>query len=132
MIDCCPNPIDYPSIVMLHYDACNENTVIVEIYRLSPSTVLIFFLCLNNILGAVSIMTSVVKKEGVKALYAGLSASILRQAIYGTARLGMHRSFSDYLEVINGGPIPFWQKVCSRLFFILLSLVWWVVSIRLL
>ncbi len=65
---------------------------------------------------ALQILRNVVATEGVNALYAGLSASLLRQAIYGTARLGMHRSFSDILADRNGGKaIPFWQKTCSGL-----------------
>jgi hypothetical protein len=47
--------------------------------------------------GAVSVIVNLVKSEGVVAAYAGLSASLMRQAIYGTARIGLHRTFSDYL-----------------------------------
>lgn len=32
-----------------------------------------------------------------------LSASIMRQAVYGTARLGLHREFSDHLKKSQGG-----------------------------
>lgn len=45
----------------------------------------------------------VFRNEGPNALYAGLSASLGRQAIYGTARLGLHRQFSDYLRKRQGG-----------------------------
>lgn len=47
--------------------------------------------------GAVSVIMNLAKKEGVAAVYAGLSASLMRQAIYGTARIGLHRTFSDML-----------------------------------
>lgn len=47
--------------------------------------------------GAVSVIVNLVQKEGVAAAYAGLSASLMRQAIYGTARIGLHRTFSDKL-----------------------------------
>ncbi len=47
--------------------------------------------------GAVSVIVNLVKQDGVAAAYAGLSASIMRQAIYGTARIGLHRTFSDML-----------------------------------
>lgn len=63
--------------------------------------------------GPVTIIKNIFKTEGPLALYSGLSAAILRQAIYGTARLGMHRSFSDALELRHGGPIPFYQKFGS-------------------
>jgi len=45
----------------------------------------------------VSVIVNLVKQDGVAAAYAGLSASIMRQAIYGTARIGLHRTFSDTL-----------------------------------
>ena len=36
----------------------------------------------------VQILTNLVKEEGISAMYAGLSASLMRQAVYGTARIG--------------------------------------------
>ena len=50
-----------------------------------------------------SVAQSIITKEGVRGLYAGLSASIMRQAVYGTARLGLHREFSDRLRASGGG-----------------------------
>jgi hypothetical protein len=35
------------------------------------------------------------------SVYAGLSASIMRQAIYGTARIGLHRTFSNKLQEVR-------------------------------
>lgn len=52
---------------------------------------------------ALKVMTDVVRNEGVSALYAGLSASIMRQAVYGTARLGLHREFSQRMQKAQGG-----------------------------
>ena len=43
----------------------------------------------------------VVAENGIKGLYAGLSAALLRQAVYGTARLGLHRTFSNQLKGDN-------------------------------
>ena len=63
--------------------------------------------------GAVSVIVNLVKSDGVAAAYAGLSASLMRQAIYGTARIGLHRTFSDKLEKSTGGAIPFWMKTLS-------------------
>ena len=48
-----------------------------------------------------SVIVNLVKMEGVAAAYAGLSASLMRQAIYGTARIGLHRTFSNHLYVLN-------------------------------
>eukprot|EP00808_Paulinella_micropora_P003927 g36287.t1 len=46
---------------------------------------------------ALSMAKNVLANEGVSGLYSGLTAAILRQVIYGTARLGLHRTFSDYM-----------------------------------
>jgi len=54
------------------------------------------------------------RTEGLKALYSGLSAALLRQAIYGTARIGLHRTFSDKLLASNEGkPLSFGLKAAS-------------------
>jgi hypothetical protein len=49
------------------------------------------------------VMRGIVASEGVVGLYAGVSASVMRQAVYGTARLGLHREFSDRLKAAQGG-----------------------------
>ena len=39
---------------------------------------------------------------------------MLRQATYGTARIGLHTAFSEKLQELNGGnAIPFYQKFIS-------------------
>ena len=64
----------------------------------------------------VAVMSDIVAKEGAAGLYAGISASLLRQAVYGTARLGLHREFSDRLKAGNGGaPLAAWQSVVSSM-----------------
>ncbi|TDH71830.1 hypothetical protein CCR75_001770 [Bremia lactucae] len=58
----------------------------------------------SNVTG-LGVARSVVAKEGLTGLYAGLSAAVARQMVYGTARLGMHRAFSDKMiarRVANG------------------------------
>jgi len=57
---------------------------------------------------------SIVKNEGVMGLYAGYSAAMLRQMVYGTARLGLFRTFSDSLKE-EGKPLPFYQKALCGL-----------------
>lgn len=69
---------------------------------------------------ATSVLTSVVKSEGISGLYSGLSAAVARQMVYGTARLGMHRSVSDHLskrrlEQGLEGNIPLWMKSLSAM-----------------
>eukprot|EP00559_Dactyliosolen_fragilissimus_P005281 CAMPEP_0184862648 /NCGR_PEP_ID=MMETSP0580-20130426/7078_1 /TAXON_ID=1118495 /ORGANISM="Dactyliosolen fragilissimus" /LENGTH=249 /DNA_ID=CAMNT_0027360601 /DNA_START=297 /DNA_END=1046 /DNA_ORIENTATION=+ len=55
-----------------------------------------------------------VKSDGVTSIYKGVDAAIGRQLVYGTARIGLHRSFSDILVERNGGkPINFLAKTLS-------------------
>lgn len=61
-----------------------------------------------------SVLSKMVMEEGFMSVYNGLSASLMRQAIYGTARIGLHRTFSDKLVEINKGEaLPFWMKTTS-------------------
>lgn len=63
-----------------------------------------------------AIARNVVKTEGVRGLFSGLSAAIARQAVYGTAKIGLHDSFSQTLRKMNNGqPIPFYQKTLSAM-----------------
>lgn len=58
----------------------------------------------------------ILAKDGFQGFYAGLSASLMRQAIYGTARLGLHREFSDQLKKSQGGgELPFWKSVLASM-----------------
>jgi solute carrier family 25 oxoglutarate transporter 11 len=56
----------------------------------------------------------IIKSDGVAGLYKGLGAAILRQCTYGTTRLGVFRSLTDYLKPANGtaADIPFLQ-ICG-------------------
>lgn len=61
-----------------------------------------------------SIISTMVKKDGITSIYKGVDAAIGRQLVYGTARIGLHRTFSDKLVDLNGGkPISFLQKTLS-------------------
>jgi len=61
-----------------------------------------------------AVAAKIVQQESISGLYSGLTAALTRQATYGTARIGLHRSFSDALKTYNGGKeIPFWQKTVS-------------------
>lgn len=60
------------------------------------------------------ILASMVKHDGVASVYKGVDAAIGRQLVYGTARIGLHRAFSDKLKEMNGGkPISFGMKTLS-------------------
>ena len=40
----------------------------------------------------------------------------MRQAVYGTARLGLHREFSERMkEMQGGGPLPAWKTIGSSM-----------------
>ena len=47
---------------------------------------------------AISVMRDIVAADGPSALYKGLSASLTRQATYGTARIGLYSAFSDMVR----------------------------------
>ena len=49
--------------------------------------------------------SNIIKDGGVGGLYKGLSAGLLRQATYTTARLGIFQGLSDYLKKANEGKV---------------------------
>jgi hypothetical protein len=53
----------------------------------------------------VAVARSIIAEEGVGALYRGLSAGLLRQATYTTARLGIYNYLSEYLNEVNQGKV---------------------------
>lgn len=53
----------------------------------------------------VAVARNIIAEEGVGGLYKGLSAGLLRQATYTTARLGIFNYLSDYLKQINEGKV---------------------------
>lgn len=64
----------------------------------------------------VAVGMKIVRSEGFGALYRGLSAGLLRQATYTTARLGIFNNFSRMLSEYNEGkPIPLYQKALAGL-----------------
>jgi len=61
-----------------------------------------------------ALLGDLVKRDGFFAIYKGVDAAIGRQMVYGTARIGLHRTFSDKLvEMNDGNPINFIQKALS-------------------
>jgi len=64
-----------------------------------------------------TVAADIVKKDGVGALYKGLSAGLLRQATYTTARLGLFNQFTIELKKFNndGKAIPLYQKALAAL-----------------
>ncbi len=60
--------------------------------------------------------TTIIKNEGVAGIYAGLSAGLLRQATYTTARMGIYNSLFDHLSDNNTKPMSFFQKAGLGIF----------------
>jgi len=61
-----------------------------------------------------ALLSGMVKTEGIGSIYKGVDAAIGRQMVYGTARIGLHRTFSDTLVEMNDGkPIGFLTKTLS-------------------
>ncbi|XP_077998025.1 mitochondrial 2-oxoglutarate/malate carrier protein-like [Glandiceps talaboti] len=55
-------------------------------------------------------LRSIVKNEGVFAVYTGLSAGLLRQATYTTTRLGVYTMLFDMFKSPDGTPPNFFKK----------------------
>lgn len=53
----------------------------------------------------------IVRKDGVGALYKGLSAGLLRQATYTTTRLGIFNMMSEELKARNNGQVGTRRKL---------------------
>eukprot|EP00978_Attheya_sp_CCMP212_P037601 scaffold178854_cov58-Attheya_sp.AAC.7 len=61
-----------------------------------------------------TLLGNMIKSDGVLSIYKGVDAAIGRQMVYGTARIGLHRTFSDILVERNDGkPINFLTKTLS-------------------
>ncbi len=61
-----------------------------------------------------TLLSSMIKKDGVASIYKGVDAAIGRQLVYGTARIGLHRAISDKMKEMNDGkPIIFIMKTLS-------------------
>ncbi|KAL2923917.1 Mitochondrial dicarboxylate/tricarboxylate transporter DTC [Bienertia sinuspersici] len=65
---------------------------------------------------AVHVTKNMLANEGVGAFYKGLSAGLLRQATYTTARLGSFRILTNKAVAANDGkPLPLYQKALCGL-----------------
>lgn len=65
---------------------------------------------------AAQVTSTMLKNEGVAAFYKGLSAGLLRQATYTTARLGSFKILtSKAIEANDGKPLPLYQKALCGL-----------------
>ncbi|XP_071962237.1 mitochondrial dicarboxylate carrier-like [Antedon mediterranea] len=67
--------------------------------------------------GGFTMARKVIRKNGVKALYNGLSASIGRQLTYSLTRFGIYDTLKSHLTNDNPNlPLPFYQKALIAMF----------------
>ncbi|XP_028102294.1 mitochondrial dicarboxylate/tricarboxylate transporter DTC-like [Camellia sinensis] len=65
---------------------------------------------------ATDVTKNMFKNEGIGAFYKGLTAGLLRQATYTTARLGSFRILTNKtIEANDGKPLPLYQKALCGL-----------------
>ncbi|XP_039997535.1 mitochondrial 2-oxoglutarate/malate carrier protein-like [Xiphias gladius] len=63
-------------------------------------------------------LLSILKNEGVRGIYTGLSAGLLRQATYTTTRLGIYTILFEKMTGADGRPPNFFLKVRNFLQFL--------------
>lgn len=64
----------------------------------------------------IGVAKDIIAKDGFASLYRGLSAGLLRQATYTTARLGIFQQITTYAKEANKGQnLPLWQKAACGL-----------------
>ncbi|KAF6251457.1 mitochondrial substrate carrier protein [Scenedesmus sp. NREL 46B-D3] len=66
--------------------------------------------------GPLRVAKDIIAKDGFGSLYRGLSAGLLRQATYTTARLGIFSQLTEVAKKANDGKnLPLWQKAACGL-----------------
>lgn len=63
--------------------------------------------------GMFGTMTGVFKHEGLTALYAGLPAAVIRQAVYGGIGIGMYATVRDIVCGGDAENAPFYKRILS-------------------
>jgi len=63
--------------------------------------------------GPLEVGASLVRTEGLVGLYAGLSASVARQVVYGGGRMGLFDIFQDRLKGTASERLPFWKNALA-------------------
>lgn len=65
--------------------------------------------------GPVSVGVKIFKTEGVSALFSGVSATVLRQTLYSTTRMGLYEIFKEKLSDPVTGTLPLTSKIAAGL-----------------
>ncbi|KAI8913355.1 mitochondrial carrier domain-containing protein [Gorgonomyces haynaldii] len=56
---------------------------------------------------------TIIKQEGLRGLYGGMSASLLREGSYSTIRMGLYEPFKNILRSENDRVEPFYKKLIA-------------------
>uniref|UniRef100_A0A5B6Z9P6 Mitochondrial uncoupling protein 5-like n=1 Tax=Davidia involucrata TaxID=16924 RepID=A0A5B6Z9P6_DAVIN len=65
--------------------------------------------------GPISVGIKIFQTEGVAALYSGVSATVLRQTLYSTTRMGLYDIFKQKWSDPNSGSMPLGSKIAAGL-----------------
>ncbi|KAI3502669.1 hypothetical protein L1887_30889 [Cichorium endivia] len=65
--------------------------------------------------GPVAVGMQIVRQDGFPALFSGVSATMLRQCLYSTTRMGLYDMMKTKWTDPNTGIIPLWQKIGAGL-----------------
>ncbi|XP_010272932.1 PREDICTED: mitochondrial uncoupling protein 5-like [Nelumbo nucifera] len=65
--------------------------------------------------GPISVGIRIVQTEGVAALYSGVSATVLRQTLYSTTRMGLYDVMKQRWSDPNSGNMPLVRKIAAGL-----------------
>ncbi len=65
--------------------------------------------------GPISVGVKIFKTEGVAALFSGVSATMLRQTLYSTTRMGLYEIFREKWSDPNTGNFPLGRKIAAGL-----------------
>lgn len=65
--------------------------------------------------GPLSVGMKILQTEGAAALYSGVSATVLRQTLYSTTRMGLYEVFKQKWSDPNSGHFPLSKKIAAGL-----------------
>ncbi|KAL3514257.1 hypothetical protein ACH5RR_026974 [Cinchona calisaya] len=65
--------------------------------------------------GPISVGMKILQTEGVSALFSGVSATVLRQTLYSTTRMGLYEVFKQKWSEPNSGNFPLSRKIAAGL-----------------
>jgi solute carrier family 25 oxoglutarate transporter 11 len=65
--------------------------------------------------GPVSVGIKIFQAEGVAGLFSGVSATVLRQTLYSTTRMGLYEVFKQKWTDPNSGTLPLGRKIAAGL-----------------